>query len=267
MRPSLTICGLALLLAGAAEAASNPIPGIGIVVKRQPGSSTAIGGPGLPPIPAGFFGPGSEPFSGVVGLQGQCSQNCGGCDDDCDGDVDDSRIDYVEDTDTGIFATALARLSLYSTSPIEVAVNGVASFFDVFVEIRAPGLVPDAPIPGSLQLPPGVTLLPGTSAVVAASSCDVHARFTFADATTGAAVGQAIEVDLPLVLQETSLPIARQNDGTPAGRIVLGLDGSTAVPFTYASAGGALVLQMKSLTEAPVGVEGASWGSLKSIFR
>jgi hypothetical protein len=267
MRPSLAICGLVLLLAGAAEAASNPIPGIGIIFKHPPGSSTAIGAPGLPAIPAGFFGPGSAPFSGVVDLQGQCSQNCGGCDDDCDGDVDDSRIDYVEDTDTGIFATALARAFLYSASPIEVAVNGVPSFFDVFVEIRGPGLVTDAPIPGSLQLPPGVTLAPGSSAVVAAGSCDVHARFTFADATTGAAVGQAIEADFPMVLQAGSLPIVRLNDGTPAGRIVLGLDGSTALPFTYASAGGGLVLQLKSLADAPVGVESASWGTVKGLFR
>lgn len=267
MRLTFAICGLALVLAGAAEAASNPIPGVGIVVKRNPGSSTAFSAPGLPAIPAGFFGPGSEPFSDVVGLQGGCSFRCDGCDDDCDGDTSDSRIDYVEDTDTGIFATATAPATLYSVAPIQVAVNGVASFFDVFVEISGPGLVPGAPIPGSLQLPPGVTLVPGTSAVVAASSCDVHARYTFADATTGAPVGQVIEADFPLVLQESSLPIARQNDGTPAGRIVLGLDGSTAVPFTYASAGGALIIQMKSLTEAPVGVEDASWGSLKSLFR
>jgi hypothetical protein len=89
---------------------------------------------------------------------------------------------------------------LYSTAPIEVLVNGVPSFFDVFVELSGAGLVPDAPIPGSVQLPPGVSLVPGSSAVVASSSCDVHARFTFADAATGAAVGQAIEADFPLSL-------------------------------------------------------------------
>ena len=267
MRLPITFCGLALALAlaGTADASSNPIPGVGIVVKRNPGTSTAFAAPGLPAIPAGFFGPGSAPFAGAVGLQGQCSQNCGGCDNDCGGNTSDSRIDYVEDTDTGIFATEMARASLYSTAPIEVAVNGVASFFDVFVEIRAPGPVADAPIPGSLQLPPGVTLAPGSSAIVAASSCDVHARFTFADATTGAAVGQVIEADLHLVLQESSLRIARIGDVHQ--RLVLGSDGSTAVPFTYASAGGALILQMKSLTEAPVSVEGANWGSFKSLFR
>jgi hypothetical protein len=199
MRTPIAFCALALALSlsGTAEAASNPIPGVGIVVKRnRPGSSSSFSGPGLPAIPADFFAAGSAPFSGIVGLQGQCSQNCGGCDDD----VDDSRIDYVEDTDTGIFDTEMASASLYSTAPIEVLVNGVPSFFDVFVELSGAGLVPDAPIPGSVQLPPGVSLVPGSSAVVASSSCDVHARFTFADAATGAAVGQAIEADFPLSL-------------------------------------------------------------------
>jgi hypothetical protein len=268
MRIPIALCGIALALALASPAeAGKPISGIGIVVKKNPGTGNRFGAPGLPAIPADFFGPGSEPFAGQVGLQGQCSQNCNGCDNDCGGDVSDSRIDYVEDTDTGTFATAMARAALYSTAPIQVAVNGVASFFDVFVEIRAPGPVPDAPIPGSLLLPPGVTLAPGTSAVVATSSCDVHARFTFTNAATGAVVGQAIEADLHLVLQESNLPIARLADGTPAGHIVLGLDGSTTVPFTYASAGNALFLQVKSLAEAPVGVEGASWGTVKSLFR
>jgi hypothetical protein len=269
VRLSLTLCGLALILAGAADAAmpllGNPVPGIGIIVKKHPPGSGYFGASGLAAIPAGFFGPGSEPFAGEVGLQGQCSFDCGGCDNDCGGSTSDSRIDYVEDTLTGIFATEMAPASLYSTAPIEVAVNGVVSFFDVFMEIRGP--VPGASIPGSLQLPPGVTLVPGSSAVVAGSSCDLHARFTFADATTGAVVGQAIEQEFHLVLQEANLPIARVNNGSTAGRIVLGLDGTATVPFTYASAGGALILQMKSLTEAPVGVDDASWGSLKSLFR
>jgi hypothetical protein len=272
MRTPIAFCGLALVLTlgSTADAVmplqSNPVPGIGIIVKKHPPGGSHFGAPGLPAIPAGFFGPGSAPFSGIVGLQGQCSHNCGGCDNDCAGDVDDSRIDYVEDTDTGTLATAMAPMALYSTAPIEVAVNGVASFFDVFVEIRAPGPVPGAPIPGSLQLPPGVVLAPGTSSVVENGSCDVHARFTFADAATGAVVGQVIEADLHLVLQESSLRIAAIGE-VHAHRLVLGSDGSTAVPFTYASAGGALIVQMKSLTEAPVGVEDASWGSLKSLFR
>lgn len=267
MRIPIGFCGIALALALAGPAhAHNPIPGVGIVVKRNPGTSSAFATPGLPAIPADFFGPGSEPFAGAVGLESQCSALCGHCDADCNGGPDD-RLDYVENTDTGIFAMELAPVHLYSAAPIQVAVNGVASFFDVFVELTCPGPVPSARIPGSLQLPPGATLAPGTSSVVAASSLDVHARFTFTDAATGAAVGQAIEQDFHLVLQESNLPIARLNDGTPAGKIVLGQDGPSAVPFTYASAGGALVVQLKSLAETAVGEQSASWGSFKSLFR
>ncbi len=267
MRIPIAFCGIALALALAGPAdAGNPIPGVGIVVKRNPGSGGNFAAPGLPAIPAGFFGPGSASFAGAVGLESQCSALCGHCDADCNGGPDD-RLDYVENADPGTLAMELAPVSLYSAAPIQVAVNGVVSFFDVFMELRCPGPVPGARIPGALQLPPGATLAPGTSAVVAASSLDVHARFTFADAATGAAVGQAIEQDFHLVLQESNLPIARLNDGTQAGKIVLGLDGSTAVPFTYASAGGALVVQLKSLTEAAVADQSASWGSLKSLFR
>jgi hypothetical protein len=267
MRIPIAFCGIALALALAGPAAAhNPIPGIGIVVKRNPGTTSSFSAPGLPAIPADFFGPGSEPFAGAVGLESACSALCGHCDADCNGGPDD-RLDYVENTDTGAFAMELAPVSLYSVAPIQVAVNGVVSFFDVFVEVRSLDPAPGARIPGSLQLPPGTTFAPGTSSVVVASSLDVHARFTFTNAATGAAVGQAIEQDFHLVLQDSNLPIARLNDGTPAGKIVLGLDGSTTVPFTYASAGGALVVQFKSLAETAVGDESASWGSFKSLFR
>jgi len=130
--------------------------------------------------------------------------------------VDDSRIDYVEDTDTGIFGTEMASASLYSTAPIEVLVNGVPSFFDVFVELSGAGLVPDAPIPGSVQLPPGVSLVPGSSAVVASSSCDVHARFTFADAITGVAVGRPSKQTFPQPSREQ--PADRPRERREHGR-------------------------------------------------
>lgn len=269
MRIPIAFCGIALALTLAGPAAAhNPIPGIGIVVKRNPGTTSSFAAPGLPAIPADFFGPGSEPFAGAVGLESACSALCGHCDADCNGGPDD-RLDYVENTDTGAFAMELAPVSLYSVAPIQVAVNGVASFFDVFVELRCadPVPFPGIRIRGTLHLPPGATLAPGTSSVVEASSLDVHARFTFTNAATGAAVGQAIEQDFHLVLQDSNLPIARLNDGTPAGKIVLGLDGSTTVPFTYASAGGALVVQFKSLAETAVDEQSASWGSLKSLFR
>jgi len=273
MRALIQFCGLALamscLTGTAASASTKPVPGVGIVVKHYPPAGSEFGAPGLPAIPAGFFGPGSEPFTGVVGLQGQCSYACGGCDDDCDGGegTPDSRIDYVEDTVTGALEAVMAPAVLYSTAPIGVHVGGALSFFDVVLQISGQVPQPDAPIGGAVQLAPGPAFLPGMTAVVAGGFFDVRCRFTFTDATTGAAVGQSIEADLRLNLQDAGLPVTRLADGTPDGRIVLGLDGSTTVPFVFASDGGALVLELLSLTEAPVGVERSTWGAVKGSYR
>lgn len=244
--------------------AGNPIPGIGFVVKRPPGSSTAM------VVPGGFFGPGSEPFTGGVGLEGTCSHACGGCDDNCAGRENDpdGRIDYAADLGTGPFDVIMQAKVLYSTEPILVRINGVDSFFDVFVTIRGQGPLPDEPIPGTLLLPPGQSLDTGTSSLVLDSFFDIHCTMTFADASTGLPAGSAIEQDLHMELQDAGLPITRVADGTPEGYIVLGKGASNTVPFTYASAGGELVLKMLSLTElATVSAEEKSWGALKNDYR
>ena len=267
--PALIIISLVLPL-GVCEAA-NPIPGIGIVVKHCKCPPTwACCSSAAARTTGGFFGPGSDPFDGFVGLEGRCSHDCGGCDNGCggSGSSPDGRIDYAAEGASGPFEMSMQSTVLYSIAPIQISINGVDSFFDVFVSISGQGPLPDDPIPGMVTLPTGQTLDVGTSSQVYGSFLDLHCTITFADAVTGAAAGTAIEQDLHLALQDAGLPIKRLADGTAGGQIVLGLDGANLVPFTYSSAGGELTMKMYSLyQEAPVSVGARTWGALKTLYR
>jgi hypothetical protein len=268
--PVLFIISLALPLQ--VHAGSKPVPSIGIVVKRcncPPKyaccSQAAVG------TPAGFFGPGSAQFAGAVGLEGRCSHDCGGCGNDCggSGSSPDGSIGYLVDGAGGPFEMSMQSTVLYSVAPIQVSINGVDSFFDVFVSISGQGPLPDDPIPGMVTLPAGQTLDVGTSSQVLSSYLDLHCTITFADAITGEAAGAAIEQDLHLALRDAGLPIARVADGTAeGGPIVLGLDGANLQPFTYSSAGDELTVQMYSLFQAaPVSAGARTWGALKTRYR
>jgi len=260
-RSNLLVAAVSCVLsAGVAFAGANPIPGVGVVIKRNPGSG------GYAVVPGGFFGPGSEPFTGFVPMEGRCSHECGGCDNDCagrEGDPD-GRIDYEADFATGPFTMIMQPTVMHSIAPILVRINGVDSFFDVFVTISGQGPSSDDPIPGMLHLPPGESLDTGTSSVVLGSSLDLHCTFTFFDHSTGMAAGSALEQDFHMTLDNAALPITRVADGTPGGRIVLGLSGSGVVPFQYSSADG-LVMTMLSLYDSgAVTVQESPWGWVKA---
>ena len=277
MKFRITPCTLALIVAvlpafaaravPAAPTQGNPVPGIGIIVKKHPPGGAHFTSPGLPAIPADFFGPGSAPFEGMIALEGQCSHDCGGCDNDCGGSASDSRMDYVGGATPEAWAVTVAPARMYSVSPIAVAVGGVTSYFDVVVALDGQGPAADDPIVGGLLLPPGTSLEPGTSSSVSEAYLDVHCRFSFTDAASHAEMPGAIEQDFHLVLQEGGLPVARVTDGTTAGHIVLGSDGTTVLPATFSSVGGAFIMQVKSLLELPVGVRNGSWGTLKVRYR
>lgn len=62
--------------------------------------------------------------------------------------------------------------------------------------------------------------------------------------------------------------MTRLADGTPEGRIVLGLLGTNLDVFTYASANDELVLRMRSLHQfGPVPASARTWGAVKTIYR
>jgi hypothetical protein len=105
------------------------------VYNPQPGSMLMFGpgppGPGLPPLQADFFEPGSEPFEGTVALGGGGTPM-----------VIEREAVYVPDsTSSETVATEIVALSLKSTAPIEVSIPGPNSFFDVYVEleVNSPG--------------------------------------------------------------------------------------------------------------------------------
>ncbi|GMW02946.1 MAG: hypothetical protein AMXMBFR84_40820 [Candidatus Hydrogenedentota bacterium] len=80
------------------------------------------------PIPAGFFGTGSDPFSGVIPLQSLPINDANGC-DDADG-IADTLIRRNEPADLPNFGASstvdieLVGLSLQSIAPIVVNYNG-----------------------------------------------------------------------------------------------------------------------------------------------
>jgi len=98
----------------------------------QPGSTLIFGpgppGPGLPPIPANFFFPGSEPFEGVISLGGGGTPMV----------IERTEGAYIPDGGQEPVPTEIVALSLKSTDPIEVSPPGPDSFFDVYVELEAP---------------------------------------------------------------------------------------------------------------------------------
>jgi len=267
MRRLLLGLVLSLALPVAVVYGGNPIPGVGIIVKQckcKGCCSTA-----RVVIPGGFFGPGSAPFDGSVDLEGRCSHNCGGCDDVCTGSPD-TRLDYSADTNAGPFEVSMTAATMYSTTPIEVSINGVPSFFDVFVELSGPGPEADDAITGTATLAPGSSLDPGTSAPIADVSLDITYKITFHDHTTGDPAGAFLTGDLETILKNLGLlvPAARVANGTPSGQIVLGSDGVASVPFTLASANDELVLQMLSLyQQGPVAVQPSTWGAVKGLYR
>lgn len=264
IRSSLLSVAISCLVSIGVAVAGNPIPGVGIVVKRNPGTGGGM------VVPGGFFGPGSEPFEGFVAMEGGCSYDCGGCDDDCAGRENDpdGRIDYEAEFATGPFTMIMPPMVMHSIAPIQVSINGVDTFFDILVTVSGPVARPDEPLDGLVYLLPGQSLETGTSSVVLESSLDLHCTFTFFDHTTGIAAGSTIEQDFHLTLENVALPITRVADGTPGGRIVLGMAGSDMVPFQYSSADGQLVIKMLSLYEpAPVSVQEASWGKVKALYR
>ena len=250
-----------------AARAGNPIPGVGIVIKKCkcPPDWKCCSAVTLRLL-GGFFGPGSAPVDSGVTLQGQCSEACGGCDSDCGGGPPDGHFDFAADVPGGPFEVTLSPLTLYSSEPLPVAMGGGVALFDVVVTLSGPGPLADDPIPGALAIAAGTTLVPGTATSVASSALDLHATITFADHATGVPVAGSLEQDLHVTLQDAALPIACLADGSPTGHLVPGGNGATVTPFEYAGDG--LYLRMLSLEPgAPVPARARSWGRVKVVYR
>lgn len=262
---------MALVLAVAPAAMANRIPGIPIMIKCPcPGTPVYVESQRCctkhaTTRVAGGLGPGSAPVDEPVLLQGLCAYACS------PGDQGDGRIDYDAASDAGPFTMELPAMTLFSSTPLQVDVNGVLTPFDVVVTLSGPGPQADDPMTGALALAAGSSLAFGTTAPVADGQLDCHATTTFVNALTGEQAGAAIEEDFHLDLftfTPDALPVTRVADGTATGSIVLGLgDGQPAV-FGFGSSGNGLVLNLQGLYDAgAVAAAPATWGALKASYR
>ncbi len=89
----------------------------------------------FPPIPADFFGPGSDPFDGIISLVGNNSN--GSQFPQFDAMINRLGPVYFSEPypSTGTIDIQIGQLNLKSEDPILINVGGVDSFFDVFMEI------------------------------------------------------------------------------------------------------------------------------------
>jgi hypothetical protein len=109
-------------------------PGIDCYITEN--AMIMFGPPDNPPLPADFFGPGSDPFDGIIALKGK----------PLPGGVVDTLIQRVNGADlpsggaSAMVDVEMVALSLTSIAPIRVTYYGgmVESFFDVFVTIPEP---------------------------------------------------------------------------------------------------------------------------------
>ncbi|MEY4375311.1 MAG: hypothetical protein RL760_1478 [Candidatus Eisenbacteria bacterium] len=214
IRRLLPLLALLLLAPAVALASSNPIPGVGIIVKRNPGSSSALA------IPPDFFGPGSSSFSGTVSLEGTCSHLGPTRFEECDDG--DARFDFVLSSGSSALQLFMSPVTLYSSTPITVSVGGAPLVLDVVVRLSSLDPLPSSRISGQLELSPGTVLAPGSSSTLASGFLDLLATTTFVDPSSGVAVGSSLQQPLRLSLVGTDVPITRIDDGTAFGRIVLG---------------------------------------------
>ena len=260
-----------IAISGASTAWANPIPGIPIIIRCPcPGPVYVESGRCCTKrhvsAARGALGPDSAPVDEAVLLQGPCAYACG------PGSPGDGRIDYDTSSDAGPFAMSLPSMTLFSSTPLQVEVDGVLTPFDVVVTLSGQAPQADDPLAGMLTLAAGSSLPPGATAQVAGSQLDLHATTTFVNALTGEPSSAVIEEDLHLDLftfTPAALPVARLADGTAEGNIVLGLGGDgLPVVFGYASANNELVLNLESLYDAgTVSATPATWGALKASYR
>ena len=109
-------------------------------------SEFEFGSGDLPAIPADFFGPGSDPFDGVVAFKGVPA-------DPSTNTLADTIVRRADDAimfdPPAPIDIEILELNLVSTRPVKVTYNGgiTESFFDVFVELD-----PTGPSPGQMTI-------------------------------------------------------------------------------------------------------------------
>lgn len=267
--PRIAVAALALVafLAPPATAdwTGDPLPGVDILVKKKPSDRKTrlyFGrGGGSIQVEAGFFGPGSEPFTGEVELESR-HVNTGTV-----GHVDHGRYDLVGGPVPHQADLLLTPLKLRSVSPGIVTIDASETLLDIAVDLFASSGDTNQAIGGELWLPDGTTLPPGTSTWQVDSFFDIEYRISFTNSDTGDPMGQELVGTLRLHSQELDLPVTRL-PSEAGGAIVLGYDGNATVPYSFADPNDELRLTLEAaLVEEPVAVERSSIGALKARVR
>jgi GEVED domain-containing protein len=109
-----------------------------------------------PTLPAGFFGPGSDPFEGQICLEGNPFPSDLGDFDTIVQRTEDAEF-FDPLPDNAIVPIEIVQLNLRSIAPIEVTYSGIPSFFDVFVELNVSFPLPEGSMDIGLLDPMGGT--------------------------------------------------------------------------------------------------------------
>ena len=207
-----TVTAVALcasFMAATPDASALDLPGITDAVW-----TITVGNSDIPPIPAGFFGPGSEPFisqpSQAIQLLPPFPPN--------------QPFDLFLPNPTApapdVISLEIVDLQLQSVQPIQVDFNdGSVQFFDVFVTLD--GLPPQ---PGELNVFP-----PGQFTVD--SFFDIAYQIDFVDPGTGLPIDAGpLFGDLPMI----SPPMPWFHE-VPDALLIPGFDGFVLEPFVFVS--------------------------------
>lgn len=102
------------------------------------GTTITFGSGDIPPLPADFFGPGSDPFTGSVSFGGP------------GGFPGDTLVNRLADADltsgSAIIPIEIVQLDLVSCDPITVSFNGGTSFEQWDLQIRLDSTLPSQPV-------------------------------------------------------------------------------------------------------------------------
>ena len=212
----------------------------------------SFGSGDLPTLPADFFYPGSDPFTGEVEV-------CDGKDNDCDGVIEDGipsgTFAFEATADSAVFVfDEPTGLRLRSVAPIEVTGTQAAQMFDVFFDVD---LAPDpgGTTGGQMRLVPGQ---PGGNFIVD-SFFDVSYEIEFV--APGGKPGDPGNRNgggsATLTLQDPpdTIPAELLVDaiGEP-DLLIPGNDGQSFRPFLFASNGGGLYRPLQSVPEPATAV-------------
>ncbi len=225
MTTAATLALSSSLLAWTPEASALTLPGV-----TDACYTITVGNADVPPIPAGFFGPGSEPFISDplqdLHLTPTDPALPPFCSPDGHPPIDLFQPDPTM-PDPSVVSIELVQLNLQSVEPIQVLFDdGTTVPFDMFVTVT--GLPPQ---PGELTaFPPGQFTVD--------SFFDIAYQIDFVDPLTGIPAGEGpIFGQLPMISQPMPWFHDIGND-----LLIPGFDGNILSPFEFVSPTGGMRL-------------------------